>query len=106
MPDGTEYTAGGATGGALSATFTDIADVTLETNAISTLVAADTTRREAIIVADPANTANIRVGGATVTAARGALLQPGGSIIVTSTAIIHGWAVPASQKVSVSLVKD
>ena len=107
-PAGVEYTAAGDSTPALkAATIADAVDVTLTAATATAILAADATRREAIIVADPANTANIRIGLlATVAVDHGAVLQPGASITLTTTAAIAGFATPAGQKVSIALIKD
>ena len=90
-----------------SATIDDIADVTLNNGSETSLVAVDTTRREAIIVADTGNTVAIRIGKTgQVGAARGVALQPGQPIVLSTTAAIYGYAGAASQKVSITLLKD
>lgn len=90
-----------------SANIDDAADITLNNGAETTIVAANATTREVIIVADPANTLSIRIGKtAQVGAARGALLGPGASLTLTTSAQICGWATAAGQKVSILIVKD
>ena len=82
----------------------DTADVTLNNGAETQLLAAFSTRRAAIIVADPANTVSVRIGktGA-VGAARGALLAPGSVFSISNgeyNGAIFGYAGAAGQKVS------
>jgi hypothetical protein len=90
-----------------SASFEDVADVTLNNGAETLILAADGARREAILVSDPANTANLRLGKTgTVDATNGALLQPGGAVVISSGAAIYGYAGAAAQKLSISVVKD
>lgn len=90
-----------------STTIDDAADVTLNNGSETSIVGSDSTRREAIITADPANTVNIRIGKTgQVGASRGALLQPGQSITLATTAAIYGYAAATSQVVSILLLKD
>lgn len=90
-----------------SSTVDDAADVTLTNGAETVLLASDATRREAVIVADPANTVDLRIGKTgQVGAARGARLQPGQMISVPTTAAIYGYASAAAQKVSLLILKD
>lgn len=90
-----------------SATIDDIADVTLNNGSETSLVGADSSRREAIIVAGKANTVEIRIGKTgQVGAARGVPIQPGQSITLTTTAAIYGFASAASQTVAITLLKD
>lgn len=90
------------------ATIQDTADVTLTNGAETQLLAAFATRRTAYIVADPANTVNIRIGKTgTIGAARGAILQPGQTITLDNyTGSIYGYAGAASQKVSLLEIGD
>ena len=85
----------------------DLADITLNNGSETSLVAVDTTRVEAIIVAGTANTVAIRIGKTgQVGAARGAALQPGQSITLNTSAAIYGYASAASQTVSITLLKE
>lgn len=95
------------TGAGKSTTLDDLADITLTNGGETLLVAADATRREAIMVADTANTVAIRIGKTgQVGAARGVPLQPGQPIVLTTTAAIYGFAGAAGQKVAITLIKD
>lgn len=90
-----------------STTLDDAADVTLTNGAQTQILASVAARRAAIIIADPANTVNIRIGKiGQVGAARGGLLEPGASITLETTDQIYGFASAASQKVSIVLLKD
>lgn len=85
----------------------DLADITLNNGSETSLVAVDTTRVEAIIVAGTTNTVAIRIGKTgQVGAARGAALQPGQSITLNTSAAIYGYAGAASQTVSITLLKE
>lgn len=92
------------------ATIQDTADVTLNNGSETLLLAAFSSRRVAYIVADPANTVNIRIGKTgTVGAARGALLQPGQTMTISGSAYngaIYGYAGAAGQKVSLVEMGD
>lgn len=86
-------------------TLGDAADATVGSTAAN-ILAADTTRRAAIIRAAPTNTANIRLGVlATVGAARGLLVQPGETVTIETTDAIAGYAA-TNQTVSILLLKD
>ncbi len=85
----------------------DANDVTLNNGAQTLLLSADAPRRRAIVVSDPANTVKNRIGkNGTGGAARGALLQPGPSITLNTSAAIYAYAGAAAQKVSIIMEYD
>ena len=88
-----------------SAKLNDAADVNAPNGSAGTLLAANTARRKVILVSDPANTANARIGAAP-TATRGALLQPGQSIELETTAAIKGWGIGATVSISMTWTED
>lgn len=86
---------------AVPANIDDAADVTLNNGAETSLGAAPANTKTRMIVADPANTVNIRIGKTgQVGAARGALLQPGQSMVLDGSMTPFGFAGAAGQKVS------
>lgn len=88
-------------------TFDSLADVSLLAGANTQILAADTTRVEAIITNLTANTQKFRIGDAGAAAANGVELSPGQTIVLTTTAAIHGWNPGAgAESVSVAVVKD
>lgn len=79
----------------------DAADVALNNGAETSLGAAPANTKYRVIVADPANTVDIRIGKTgQVGAARGALLQPGATLTIEGTATPYAYAGAAGQKVS------
>jgi hypothetical protein len=82
------------------------ADITLNNGALTSFGAPSANTREQIVVADPANTVDLRIGDANVTASRGALLRPGAALVLNTNATVHGWATAAGQKVSLTDVTD
>lgn len=96
-----------ATQEAVPANVDDAADVTLNNGAETALGAAPANTRARVVVADPANTVNIRLGKTgQVGAARGALLQPGQSLIWPGSAQLYAYAAAAGQKVSQSFLVE
>lgn len=90
-----------ATQEVVAANIDDAADVALNNGAETGLGAAPANARARIIVADPANTVNIRIGKTgQVAAARGALLQPGQSLVWPGSAQPFAFAGAAGQSVS------
>jgi hypothetical protein len=84
-----------------------VTDATLNNGANTVLDAADTTRRSAIVQADPGNTVIIRIALETLaTAAIGHILQPGESLSFDGTAAINAYAGAAGQKANVTMTKD
>lgn len=91
----------------VAANIDDAADVALNNGAETSLGAAPAGTRERIIVANPANTVNIRIGKTgQVGAARGALLQPGQSMTIGGSATVYAYAAAAAQSVSQAFVVD
>jgi hypothetical protein len=79
----------------------DAADVALNNAAETSLGDAPDGTVERIVVSDPVNTENIRIGKTgQVGAARGVLLQPGQSITISGSATPYAYAGAAGQKVS------
>lgn len=78
-----------------------IADVTLGTGAVTAILPALAGRVEAVVVSDPTNVANIRMGDqANVGASRGALVQPGQPYTHKGEGALYGYTATAAQKVS------
>lgn len=86
----------------------DAADITLNNGSQTSLGAAPAGTRFRVIVADPANTVDIRIGamGGGLSATRGALLQPGQSITLNTSATVGAFAAAAGQKISQAFVVD
>lgn len=94
-----------ATQEAVPANVDDAADVTLNNGAETALGAAPANARARVLVSDPANTVNVRIGKTgQVGAARGALLQPGQSLIWPGSAQLYAYAAAAGQKISQTFV--
>lgn len=70
-------------------TLADVADVTLGAAATS-IIAADANRTKVHIKALATNTQNVRIGSGTVTATRGAQLQPGEGLTLETSAEVFG----------------
>lgn len=79
---------------------TSFEDVALNNGAITTVLAANALRRSVLLVADPANSVNIRVGGSTTAATTGAELQPGQAISIPASGGVYAYAGAAGQSVS------
>lgn len=73
---------------AKSDSFTSTADTNVLTGATTQILAADTTRVEAIVT-NTSPTDTVRIGDSSVAAARGTPLGPEQTIILTTTAAIH-----------------
>lgn len=80
-------------------------DVTVANGSATTILAADSTRRKAILVSDPANTVACRISGAP-TATAGAKLQPGQPMEIEGTDDIKGWGMGGDCVISITVVKD
>jgi len=88
-------------------TLSDVADVALAAAATTLILAADSTRRSALIGNLAANTKTFRIGTVNAGAARGAELAPGKSLEIEGTAAIYGYnPAGAIESVSVLVVKD
>lgn len=88
-------------------TLADTADVALAAAATTLILAADSTRRKALIGNLAANTKTFRIGSVNAGAARGAELAPGKSIEIEGAAAIYGYnAAGAVESVSVLAEKD
>lgn len=74
----------------------DLTDVTIGIGTTS-ILAENLDRNEAIITASAANTMTARIGGVNAGVARGVLLPPGGSVILTTTAEIYAYSSAAGQ---------
>lgn len=89
------------------ATMGDAADVALNNGSKKTILPVDATRRKAILVSDPANTVNCRIGATgTISATRGALLQPGQSMEIECTDQIDGWGIGGTPNICINITKD
>lgn len=89
-----------------SNTLTDTADVALGAGARTAILAANLTRRRAIITNLAAGAATIRVGNsATVAAARGTPVLPGETIVLETTAAISAWN-PGGVAQSVAVLEE
>jgi len=84
------------------------ADVTVTAAAAAAVVlAADADRKEAIIQSLPSNTQNVRIGDGDTGAARGLILKPGDSIVLTVTAAVYAYtAAGADQDLAIVEIKD
>ncbi len=88
-------------------TITSVADVVLVGLAATQILAAKTTRREAIITNLAANIRTMRIADSNAAAARGIPLAPGETIILTTTAAIHGFKpVAGNESVAVIEIED
>jgi len=68
-------------------------DVALPAAAATQLSAGRATKRETIIKLASDAAASIRVGGSTVAAASGVLIEPGESIVISGSAAVYGYSV-------------
>lgn len=90
-----------------AATPDSIADVALPAAATTVIQAADTTRREIIISNPVTNTKTFRIGDAGAGAANGIPLEPGASIVLSTSGAVYGFnPAGAVESVCVLLVKD
>ena len=80
--------------------FNDFADVSATAGAATQVLADDTTRKGAIIY-NGSTTVTLRVGGSTVTAARGHPIPPGNSFTVPGGGAVYVWN-PGGAAVTVS----
>jgi hypothetical protein len=71
--------------------FDSIDDVTLTASSTTEILGSDNARREAIISNPIGNTQTFRIGDSGAGATNGILLPPGGTIILATTAEIHGY---------------
>jgi D-lyxose ketol-isomerase len=72
-------------------TFNDGGDVATASGAATVLLAADATRKTAVICNPSTNVATVRVGTSTVNAAKGIPLEPGESISLDCTCALYGF---------------
>lgn len=86
-------------GGGVPGSLVSVADVATNNPAVS-ILAANPSRDNAVIMALAANTAVVRIGDAGIGAAEGIPLQPGQTITLATTAQIFGWSA-AAQTVAV-----
>lgn len=77
-----------------SNTITPLADVSLTAVTPTVIVAANVNRKELLVKNPSSNAASIRIGSATVGAAKGFELEPGESTILTTTAAVYGYSAP------------
>ncbi len=66
-------------------------DASIPDTTATVVIAADTLRREAIIQSSPSNVSNIRIGDASVGAAQGLILAPGGSVSLETSGAIYAY---------------
>lgn len=64
--------------------------------AAASILAANAQRREAIITSLSSNGADVRIGDSNVGAARGSVLEPGGSMVVATTAEVFAYSAAAA----------
>lgn len=74
---------------------TPLADVTLTAAAATQIAAANSSRKEIMIKNPVANTAAVRIGDATAAANVGFELEPGESLVVTTTAAVYAYSAAA-----------
>lgn len=87
-------------------TLDSIADVSLVLAVTTQILAADATRKEAIISNLAGNTQTFRIGDSGAAAANGTPLPPGATIILETTAEIHGFNPGAvSESVAVTVTQ-
>ena len=84
------------------AEFISIADVSLNNGSITTLLAANTSRRKTMISSLVANIVEIRVGDSNTTASRGTPLQPGETCEIETQGAIYAFSTIASQKTAIT----
>jgi hypothetical protein len=70
-------------------------------NSVSTVVSATANGREVILQASSSNTDSIRIGDANIGTSRGAEIQPGQSIILTTKSAISAFSDSAGQKLQI-----
>jgi len=70
------------------------ADVPLSAAVATVISAANAARKELMIKSPSSNTASIRIGSATVAANKGFEIEPGESVILTTTAAVYGFSAP------------
>ena len=88
-------------------TFDSIADVSIAATSTDEVLAADSTRREAIITNLSGNVETLRVGDSGAGATNGTPLSPGSTLILATTAVIHAHNPgAAAQSVAVATTKD
>ncbi len=75
--------------------FSDSLDAGILATATTLILAANSTRNEAIITADSTNPANARIGGATAGAERGVVLVPGATLFLNTTAAVYAYSTGA-----------
>lgn len=99
----------GVTGGveiAPHGTLDSLPDVSLLTTATTQILAADTSRKEAIISNLATNTVTFRIGDSGAGAANGIPLPPGATIVLTTSAEIQGHNPTAgAESVAVTVLK-
>ena len=78
----------------------EVPDVALNNGAATLLAAANPDRKEIMLQADPANTVTVRIGGATVAAARGFQLPAGAALSLETSAAVYAFAPAAGQKIA------
>lgn len=84
-------------------TFATLADATLvAAAAAAVLLAANTARREVILTAPLTNAAAARIGDSNIGAARGLLLNPGEQKVISTKAVVYGYA-PAGANLVVNI---
>lgn len=87
-------------------TIDDATDASVTTTAAD-ILAADSTRRSAVIKSLNTNTAAVRIGKlASVSSTRGHRLQPGEGVVLDTTAAIAAVSESGTQTVSLMLLKD
>ena len=82
------------------------ADQTVNGGTSAEVLAANTDRREALVVSDPGNTDPVRVGGSGVGSSAGVRLDPGVSITLETTAAVHVFAVSSQATIQALEVID
>ena len=88
-------------------TITSITDIALVGLATTQILAAKPTRREAIITNLAANVQTMRIGDSNAGATRGIPLAPGDTLILTTTAAIHGFKpVAGNENVAAIEIED
>ena len=76
--------------------FDDLTDKAILSATTTEIMAADINRKEAIITADPTNTASARIGGSSCGASRGTLLAPGATLVLNTQAAIYAYSSAAA----------
>ena len=91
-----------------SGNLTTVADATITAAAAdAAILAANSSRREVMICAPSANTQDVRIGDSNTGAARGMILSPGETIVVSTTDVIYAYTgAGTDQTVTITYTED